>query len=73
MVAVGALVMTGGCAAKGEPALWWPAPGQDVGPETQVLDVMVLEQECANGQPATGRIQEPAAEPRLPSLQPARN
>lgn len=62
LLAIGTLSMTGGCGAQGEPALWWPAPGQDVGPDTQVLDVMVLEQECASGQRATGRIKDPKVE-----------
>lgn len=62
LLATGTLAMTGGCAAQGEPALWWPAAGRAIGPDTQVLEVMVLERECASGQRATGRIKEPKVE-----------
>jgi hypothetical protein len=40
-------------------APWWPAHPESVGPDTEVLDVLVLEQECAGGETAEGRIRAP--------------
>lgn len=62
LLTAAALTLAGGCAPKGEPALWWPAPDTEITPETRMLDVLVLETECASGQLATGRIQEPTIE-----------
>lgn len=62
VVPVLVLVMVSACAPDGEAALWWPAPGEQVNAETQVLDVLVEEQECASGQLATGRVSEPTIE-----------
>ena len=68
IVAVFVLLVVAACARspgdlpfadEGEPALWWPAPGEQVSADTHVLDVMVEEQECASGELATGRISEP--------------
>lgn len=60
-VAVLAAAITA-CSPQGEAAVWWPAPGEQVTTETQVLDVLVEEQECASGEPATGRVLDPAIE-----------
>jgi hypothetical protein len=45
--------------AEPVPALWWPADPGQVGADTSVLDVLVLEQACAGGEPADGRILDP--------------
>lgn len=61
-LAVLVVMVATGCGASGAPAVWWVAPDQDVDPDTQTLDVLVLENECASGQPATGRVQDPVIE-----------
>ena len=57
-----ALPACGGPSLPAQPALWWPAPGEVVTPQTKSLDILVMEIECANGEPADGRINEPAIE-----------
>ena len=44
------------------PAPWWPAEEEAVTADAQVLDVLVLEQECAGGEPARDRIRDPLIE-----------
>lgn len=46
----------------GGQAVWWPADAEAVGPDTRMLDVMVLELECASGKTAEGRIKPPTIE-----------
>jgi hypothetical protein len=43
-----------------EPARWELAPGEDVGPDTRTLEVLVFEQACASGASPEGRIVGPA-------------
>lgn len=43
-------------------AVWWPSQAEAVGPDTQTLEVMVLELECASGMTAEGRIKPPTIE-----------
>ena len=43
-------------------AVWWPAEPDAVTPDTQVLDVLVLELECASGKTAEGRVEPPTIE-----------
>jgi hypothetical protein len=44
-------------ATQGIVAPWEPAPGVTLSPETQILDIVVLEQVCSGGDTATGRIE----------------
>lgn len=43
-------------------AVWWPSQADAVSPDTQTLEVMVLELECASGMTAEGRIKPPTIE-----------
>lgn len=45
-----------------EYAVWEPAPGQEVGPETQTVEILLRERSCASGRSAEGRIFEPAVD-----------
>lgn len=60
-----ALAFTGPCMSPlREPAVaeWEPAPGQELTPDTQEVDIVVHEIECADGDSAAGRIEEPEVE-----------
>lgn len=59
------LAFTGPCMSPlGEPVVaeWEPAPGQDLAPETQEVEIVVHEIGCADGDSAEGRIEEPEVE-----------
>jgi hypothetical protein len=49
---------------EAQPAPWWPADPADIGPETVVLDVLLIEQTCAGGEPADDRVLSPEIDVR---------
>lgn len=56
------LAFTGPCMSPlREPVVaeWEPAPGQELTPGTQVVEIVVHEVGCADGDSAEGRIEEP--------------
>ena len=38
---------------------WEPAPGADLSPDSQTVEIVVRERQCASGDTAEGRIQRP--------------
>lgn len=56
------LAFTGPCMSPlREPVVaeWEPAPGQELTPDTREVEILVHEIECADGDSADGRIEEP--------------
>jgi hypothetical protein len=49
---------------EAQAAPWWPVDEGDVGPDTVVLDVLLVEQTCAGGELASGRVLPPVIETR---------
>lgn len=59
------LAFTGPCMSPlREPVVaeWEPAPGQELTPDTQEVEILVREIGCADGDSAEGRIEEPEVE-----------